>query len=232
MEGMGHTGPRLALVATALVLSGCGTALPAGDPTVTARSTSQVGVEASRSVEPGEPSEPAEPIDAAGSGQGVSSGRDVPTVTLSTGPVFPLTLRRTGGIADFHDTVVLTGDGVATVDTASIAGRTCRLSAAQRATLLVGLSTLRLTGSHPAPTTTADRSDPGPPADGEAPTDPITVTVTDVHARPVDLTDPSLGQIAALVSALVTDVTLTAPATTTCTDAPGQADASGGAGSL
>ncbi len=222
MEGMGHPGPRLALMVAALVLSGCGTALPAADPApaATSRATARVGVEPIESAESAEPTDATDPLGAGGSGGGVSSGRDTPSVSLPTGPVFPLTLRRTGGIADFHDTVVLDDDGLVTVDTTSIVGRTCRLSAAQRGTLLVGLSTLRLTGSHAAPSTTDDGPDPSPPADGDAPTDPITVTVTDVNARPVDLTDPSLGQIAALVSALITDVTLTTPATTTCEDTP------------
>ncbi len=215
---MGRTGPGVVLVVTAFALSGCGTVLTAAAPSAAPAATTQAGVE------------PTAPVDAAGSGAGISSGRDAPSVTLPTGPVFPLTLRRTGGIADFHDTVVLSGDGLATVDTTSISGRTCRLSATQSAQLLVGLSTLRLSRSPSSPAAAAaDGAETSPPSDGEAPTDPITVTVTDVNARPVDLTDPSLGQIAALVSALVTDVTLTRPAVTPCSDpspSPSGADAS------
>ncbi len=228
---MGRTGPGVALVVAALALSGCGSALPTGrsapQPTTQTRVAPGATGEGGAEVDPadvGDVDEAGDAGDVGGAGEGISSGRDTPAVKLPTGPVFPLTLRRTGGIADFHDTVVLDDDGLVTVDTTSIAGRTCRLTAPQRATLLVGLSTLRLGGSTPAP---RDASGPAPSVDGETPTDPITVTVTDVNARPVDLTDPSLGQISALVSALITDVTLTTPATTSCTDAPGGAGSAG-----
>lgn len=126
-----------------------------------------------------------------------------------TGPTFPLTLRRTGGIADFHDTVVLTGNGTLSVDTDTIHGRTCQLDKATSNGLLVALSTLRLAGPRPVPTDV--------PVSSDASSVPITVTVTDVHHRPVQLDDPSLGEIRSRVAALVGDVALSAPARTRCT---------------
>jgi hypothetical protein len=48
-------------------------------------------------------------------------------------------------------------------------------------------------------------------------TDPITISVTDHEARRIDLSDPSLGEISGLVGILVSDVTLSVPATTRCT---------------
>ena len=68
-----------------------------------------------------------------------------------------------------------------------------------------GRRTCRPTGSH--------RVDP----DAVTESDPITISVTDHQARDIDLSDPSLGEIAGLVGTLVSDVTLSVPATTRCT---------------
>ncbi|WP_155892987.1 hypothetical protein [Intrasporangium chromatireducens] len=136
-----------------------------------------------------------------------SPGLDRPTAD-PTGPTFPLTLRRTGGIAGFHDTVVLNANGTLSVDTDTIHGRTCTLDKATRNSLLVALSTLRLGGP---------QSDAPSPEASETSSNPITITVTDVHHRLVDLDDPSLGEIRNRVSALVADVTLSGPSSTRCT---------------
>lgn len=127
-----------------------------------------------------------------------------------TGPTFPLTVRRTGGIADFHDTIVIKANGSLTVDTKDVHDRTCTLDKQTRTSLLVALSTLRL-GAPPAPSTAV-------PEPTDTSSDPITITVTDVHARPVDIGDPSLGEIRSMVSALVADVTLKVPGATRCTN--------------
>lgn len=126
--------------------------------------------------------------------------------TADAGPTFPLTVRRTGGIANFHDTVVLRANGTLTVDTDELAGRTCTLAKADIAPLVGALSTLQLGG-------------PGPEAPQPADTNsnPIMLTVTDAHDRPVDLDGPSLGEIRSSLSALVSDVTLIAPTSTKCT---------------
>ena len=50
--------------------------------------------------------------------------------------------------------------------------------------------------------------------------DPITVSVTDHEARRIDPSDPSLGEVSGLVGTLVSDVTLSVPATTRCTTSP------------
>ncbi|WP_347350665.1 hypothetical protein [Intrasporangium sp.] len=162
---------------------------------------------------PGSTTTPVAPVDAATTRPGTSRvagapGLEVPPVVL-TGPVFPLTLRRTGGTAGFHDTVVLRGDGTLTVDTDTIHGRTCRLDRATRTALLVALSTLQLGSPHTTPAGLPERTPTS--------SDPITLTVTDVHHRPVDIDDPSLGEIHSRIAALVSDVTLTVPALTRCT---------------
>lgn len=122
------------------------------------------------------------------------------------GPTFPLTVRRTGGIAEFHDTVVLQANGTLTVDTDEFTGRTCTLDQAARASLVGALSTLQL-------------AKPG--AQAPEPTDsnsnPILLTVTDAHEHQIDLGDPSLGEIRSTLSALVSDVTLVSPTSTKCT---------------
>jgi hypothetical protein len=133
-------------------------------------------------------------------------GLDRPTVDV-TGPTFPLTLRRTGGIAGFHDTVVVNANGTLSVETDTIHGRTCTLDKATRNDLLVALSTLRLGAPKPAAT---------PPESSDTSSNPIMLTVTDVHHHPVDLDDPSVGEIRNTVSALVGDVTLTVPSATRC----------------
>jgi ABC-type amino acid transport substrate-binding protein len=120
------------------------------------------------------------------------------------GPTFPLTLRRTGGIAGFDDTVVLKATGEVLVDTRTVHGRVCVLRRAERRKLFALLETLRHGAGHPSTT----------PVIGA---DVIRVTLTDAHQHPFDLSDPSLGSVSTLVGALVSDVTLTAPATATCT---------------
>ena len=123
-------------------------------------------------------------------------------------------MRRTGGIAGFDDTIVLRANGQILVETRTVRGRSCLLGAAQQRQLLAALSTLRL-GVDGSAATPTEPVDPVGSGDGET-NDPITIRVTDVHARPVDLSDPSLGEVAGMVGSLITDVTLTAPATTSC----------------
>ncbi len=153
---------------------------------------------------------------------GPTSFIDPPSATGTTGPdratvgpigpTFPLTVRRTGGIAGFHDTIVLRANGTLTVDTDTIHGRTCALGNGKHNTLLVALSTLMLGTPSSEPEPLDSPSETG--------TDPITITVTDNHHRLVGLDDPSLGEVRSQVAALVADVTLTDPATTRCTLGP------------
>jgi len=166
------------------------------------------------SIEPAE-SGPAPSAELAGA-VGVPDGADT---TQGTGPAYPLTLHRTGGIAQYDDTVMLYNDGLVLVETATIHGRECRLTGQQRAELLPLLGTLRLVDAPraPAPVGTTRPSTSGIPdtADGET-NDAISITVTDDQQRIVDLSAPSLGAVASLVSSLVSDVTLSSPSQTTC----------------
>ncbi|EWS99727.1 hypothetical protein N865_21100 [Intrasporangium oryzae NRRL B-24470] len=132
----------------------------------------------------------------------------------SLSPAFPLTLRRTGGIAGYDDTIVLKADGQLIVDTRTVRGRSCTLGSSPQRRLIAALSALRLDESR-APvgiqTTPSDSS-----GTGDETSDPIHISVTDKEARPVDLSDPSLGEVASMVGALIADVTLSSPATTAC----------------
>lgn len=135
------------------------------------------------------------------------------------GPTFPLTLRRTGGIAGFDDTVVLKPSGEVLVETRSVHGRVCVLPRPQRERLFTVLATLRPGGLAP----TGETGGSGPPVEvgdpGAGPTgsDLIRISLTDARRHPFDLADPSLGSVSDMVGAFVADVTLSSPATITCT---------------
>jgi hypothetical protein len=128
-----------------------------------------------------------------------------PTTGLM-GPTFPLTVRRTGGIADFHDTIMLRANGTLTVDSDEFAGRTCTLDGADRTSLVGALSTLQ---------PTAPGADT--PQSSDTNSNPIPLTISDARDRPFDISDPSLGEIRSSLSALVSDVTLLEPTSTKCT---------------
>ena len=158
---------------------------------------------------------------------GVGSGPDAPP-----GPKFPMTLRRIGGSAAYNDRVVVRANGSVVVETRLLHGRTCTLAATQRQLLLSALTALRVPPV-PPPDTSVDAPVPVAP-DGQADalddtgeSDPISVTASDDLARSFDLDDSSLGWVSDLVSAVVIDVTLTSPASATCTT-PSTADQAGG----
>ncbi len=199
MDLMGRAGRCVGLAAAALLLTGCGVDVPSAEGDVT--------------TPPGPVATSASP---GGASTETPSGSLDP-VGVEYGPQFPLTLRRTGGVAGFDDRIVLRADGRLLVDTRSLHGRICTLGGAQLRQIVGALSTLRL-GTWSITGTPGD----GDPSDAtSAPaSDPIVISVTDDLSRAVDLTDPSLGEVAGLVATLVTDVTLTIPATTRCTDAP------------
>lgn len=191
MVSMGRKGFAVVLLTTALGVAACGTESAGG--TATPTPVSAPGAVPERGFGGGSVGDSTDPI---------------------SGPTFPLTLRRTGGIAGFDDTVVLEASGKVLVNTRSIHGRVCMLSGSQRRQLLNLLGTLALSGP---PTATADRAPSDTPGAGDGSSDPIVISLTDHNAHPVDLSDPSLGEVAGLVGSLVTDVTLSSPATTNCT---------------
>lgn len=189
MVRMGRAGLVLGMAVAALFMGGCG-ADPYPEDPVTPRATQPT----------------TSPTEVFGLG-----GDD--SLSASSGPEFPLTLRRTGGIAGFDDRIVLDASGRVRVETRSVHGRICTLDRSQQRRLVSVLATLRL-----GPASTAQPSDDFTAVDpGAAPeSDPITISVTDDQAREIDLRDPSLGEIASLVGSLVSDVTLSVPATTRC----------------
>jgi hypothetical protein len=203
----------------ALLLGGCGVTVPE----IEADSAAQTQpIDGGSTGEPPGGSGPGidtgNDIDRANGDGGVGSGPDEP------GPKFPMTLRRTGGIAGFEDRVVIQANGGVAVDTRLVRGRTCTLTTAQRQQLMSALTALRATPVTATDLTT-DGSSQTPPTDDSAESDPITLSVTDDLARSFDLTDPSLGGVADLIGAVVTDVTLTAPASASCTTPPATAPA-------
>ena len=135
------------------------------------------------------------------------------------GPAFPLTLRRTGGIAGFDDTVVLKPTGEVLVETRSVHGRVCVLPTPQRQRLFTVLATLRPGGLGPTDGTGASGSPVEVGDQGAGPTgsDLIRISLTDARRHPFDLADPSLGSVSDMVGAFVADVTLSSPETITCT---------------
>ena len=190
---MGRTRLAAAMAALAVALGGCAAGAPASNGTPTPIASRQPA----RTFAGGAIGDSTEPL---------------------IGPVFPLTLRRTGGVAGYDDTVILQADGIVLVDTRTIHGRTCRLSGSQQKHLLSLLSTLRLVDASPTPASGGTGGSTGSaPGDDDAPNDAIVIDITDHKLRPLDLADPSLGEVAGLVGALVADVTLSTPATTQCT---------------
>lgn len=192
MVPMGRTGLYVGMAIAALLTGGCGVVMSDSD-------ASPGGAAHTSTATP--PPKPR--FGAAGSG-----------VVTSDSPTFPLVLRRTGGIAGFDDRIVLDADGRLRVETRSVHGRVCTLAGPVQRQLVTLLATLRLG----VPQTDVPSDDFTPLDTESAPeSDPIAISVTDDHERAIDLSDPSLGEIAGLVGNLVSDVTLSAPATTHCT---------------
>jgi len=215
MDSMLRAGVCTAVAVSALLLGGCGFTASVngvGSTTQSQALTSDGGStgEAPGGADGGANSgiDAGNDIDRANGDGGVGSGPDEP------GPKFPMTLRRTGGIAGFDDRVVVAVSGRVVVDTRLVHGRTCTLTKTQRQQLMDALTALRATpleSGNPTPGGTATL----PPSD-DAESEPITLSVTDDLARSFDLTDSSLGGVADLIGAVVTDVTLTTPASATC----------------
>lgn len=179
--------PVLGIAMTTVVLTSCGTAsAELTRPTASAPAGTDTSAAAPR-----------------GGGPQVPKGAQPPD---SRGPTFPLTLRRTGGIAGFDDTVVLKASGEVLVDTRTVHDRVCVLPKPRREQLYGVLETLRHGG---------EVSPEGSSA-GTGESDVIRISLTDAHRHPFDLTDPSLGSVSDLVGALISDVTLTTPATVSC----------------
>lgn len=206
MDPMGRAGLCVGLAIAALFVGGCGSAASGYSGPGAGGPGSSSGAGATSSAAPSS-TPPRSRVGSGGSDAGAAS----------YGPSFPLVLRRTGGIAGFDDRIVLDLDGRMHVETRSVHGRVCTLPAQQQRQLVSLLATVRLD----APSTTTSPSDvPSGDLATVAPdpvTDPITISVTDEQDRPLDLSDPSLGEISALVAGLVSDVTLTTPATSRCT---------------
>ena len=129
---MRRTGLAAGVAALAFALGGCASGIPGSAKT-------QVPVDAN-------------------AGEGFAGGSVGDATEPIIGPVFPLTLHRTGGIAGYDDVIVLQADGRVNVDTRSIRGRECRLTTDQQKQMLSLLGTLRLVGGQSAG---SDGSEPG-----------------------------------------------------------------------
>lgn len=221
---MGRFGLGSGLAIVALAISGCGTVStpdPAANTTVTA------------SV----PNPAPNPAPSAATGRAHGGGPqsvespDDGSQTPPPSPVFPLTIRRTGGIAQFDDTITLRSDGRVNVETRSVHDRTCTLDRARQRELVAALGTLNLgAGSKGVPDPSADGSDGiggTVGGDGSGDTSQIVFSVVDARGRSVDLGEPSLASVLTMITSLVSDVTLSQPATRCTTNATGAATQAG-----
>lgn len=193
--------PGLGIALAALTLGACGTAsADLSDTTASGPGSAATAV--------------ADPRGGPGQQPRVASPRD------ARGPVFPLTLRRTGGIAGYADSVTLEATGRVLVETRSVHDRVCVLPEQERVRLFSLLATLRDAGpEEPAGSPTpVEPLEPLDPSDSTEPgeSDVIRISLTDSRNQSFDLSDPSLGSVSDLVGALVSDVTLTSPSTVTC----------------
>ena len=128
MDDMWRASVCAGVAVGALLLGGCGVAVPADRGRPAARRSRPAA---------GPPATPR-----SGSGPDIDAGNDDRpgrTVTAASGsgpdepgPKFPMTLRRTGGIAAFDDRVVVQANGRLVVETRLVRGRTCSLTPAQR----------------------------------------------------------------------------------------------------
>lgn len=215
---MGRSGLGAGLAIAALAMSGCGLV-----------STPDATPSAEVTVDRPAPTSSSAPTRAHGGGpQGVDPADDGSRTPLR--PDFPLTIRRTGGIAEFTDTITLRADGRINVETRSVHERTCTLERQQQVVLVAALGTLDLGGD-------SSTGVSNPPADGSpgiggtggssgsgSDTSQIVITVVDARGRSVNLAEPSLASVLTMVTSLVSDVTLSQPSTR-CT--PGTATPSG-----
>ncbi len=225
MDAMGAKGLASGLAVCALALGGCASVLPDDGSGAGADSASTAPADPDGS---GSPTAGADVggLDGLGDpGVGGVQGGDVGGAGPGlAAPAFPLTVHRTGGIAGFDDRLTLRADGRVLVNTLSVHGRLCTLTGATRSQMMAALQILKVDPQVPGGLGASGQgTGDGVPTDGDGlggstgPTDPIVVTVTDRHGRFVDLSDASLGSVATMVDGLLTDVTLTTPAVTSCT---------------
>lgn len=211
---MGRFGLGTGLAIAALTISGCGS-------NVTPDQATPPGVTATANLGSG-PS----PGSTKARGGGPQSVGSDDASSAPPSPVFPLTVRRSGGIADFDDRVTLRADGRVLVQTRTMRGRVCTLDRDRQRQLVAALGTLRLgaPGSGGVPESSADgvggSSAPGATdgtdsAAGGA--NPIVISVVDARGRPADLKEASLASVLTMVASLVSDVTLSQPSSTRCT---------------
>lgn len=211
---MGRLGLGSGLAIVALTISGCGS-VPTLDasPSITASAPQVTTSTAPSRAHGGGPQSVESPDD----------GSQHPPPS----PVFPLTISRTGGIAEFNDSIILRADGRVNVETRSVHDRTCTLDRQRQRDLIAALGTLHLgeAAATPVPDPAADGSGStagsngtdgtgstgGTPAGSD--TSQILISVIDAHGRSVDLGEPSLASVLTMVTTLVSDVTLSQPST-------------------
>jgi hypothetical protein len=107
--------------------------------------------------------------------------------------VFPLTITRTGGIAGFHDVLVVTADGLVSVTPKGKALRRCRLTSEAAGRLATAASTVPWSRLTPGST-------------GPAFPDDLVTMVRSPAGGPVRLEDPLLGAAGPVFNALANDL--------------------------
>jgi len=120
-----------------------------------------------------------------------SSQREPPSASQPS--VFPLTITRAGGIAGFHDVLVVTSDGLVSVTRKGKAGWRCRLTPEAARRLTTAASQV------PWPRLTLNGTSASFPDD-------LVTTVVSPAGGPVRVEDPQVGAAGPVFTELVNDL--------------------------
>ena len=130
---------------------------------------------------------------ACGSQSASNSSSNSPSNGSSQPSVFPLTITRVGGVAGFHDVLVVTGDGLVSVTQKGKTQRQCRLTPEAATRLTTAVSQVPWTHITPGKTSAA------------FPDDLITMVLSPAGG-PVRVEDPQVGAAGPVFNELVNDL--------------------------
>jgi|SRR5680860_179896 len=131
-------------------------------------------------------------------------GSQSPSNSPSPPSVFPLTITRDGGVAGFHDVMVVTSDGLVSVTQKGKAQRQCRLTPEAAKRLTTAASQVPWPHITPGKTTAA------------FPDDLVTMVLSPAGG-PVRVEDPQIGAAGPVFNELVNDLNGGRSASSMCT---------------
>ncbi len=143
---------------------------------------------------------------ACGSQSPSNNPSDSPANSSSQPSVFPLTITRVGGVAGFHDVLVVTSDGLVSVTQKGKAPRQCRLTPEAAKRLTTAASQVSWAHTTPGKTTAA------------FPDDLVTMVLSPAGG-PVRVEDPQVGAAGPVFNELVNDLNGGRSASGMCTPA-------------